>query len=290
MTTSEEDILAAYRRAGGVAITEPLQQALLTFPSADSTPGVVLPVLIYEGARDGFLALVKDPPNLWVDDAGSLETEDRSWDVCVVSVHRIESEQDIETDGPRVFRIGLDCVREIRSPSDVGRRRAFLAKLTSLVPMERTETSWRNLLTVSLVSAPMLVVVLVWNRDNPMVSKVFGWSNVPLQGAPPGPTSGQPGPRSEQPVNPLVAARHLPGVEPFLLPEVAACLNLTAEQRAALGRLGATTQQAMQQLDTYWKKDSPAARAKKREMILDAAHQEAMRLLTDQQRQQWNGK
>ena len=44
----------------------------------------------------------------------------------------------------------------------------------------------------------------------------------------------------------------LPGVEPFLKPEVAKKLELTPSQMGAFGRLNKTTQEALEDLEKYW--------------------------------------
>ena len=79
----------------------------------------------------------------------------------------------------------------------------------------------------------------------------------------------------------------LPGVEPFLTREVAKKLELTASQTAAFGRLNKTTQQALDDLEKYWESAGRSELARKRNVLLEAARQEALELLTDQQRQQW---
>jgi hypothetical protein len=80
----------------------------------------------------------------------------------------------------------------------------------------------------------------------------------------------------------------LPGVEPFLKPEVAKKLALTASQSSAFGRLAKTTQEALQDLEKYWESTGRLELARRRNVLLDAARQEALQLLTDQQRQQWD--
>ena len=79
----------------------------------------------------------------------------------------------------------------------------------------------------------------------------------------------------------------LPGVEPFLAPEVAAKLQLTPSQMGAFGRLNETTQEALEDLEKYWESGGRLELARRRGVILEAARDEALQLLTDQQRQQW---
>ncbi len=79
----------------------------------------------------------------------------------------------------------------------------------------------------------------------------------------------------------------LPGVEPFLRPEVIAKLELTPTQTDAIGRLDKTTSEALQDLEKYWESVGRLELARRRDVVLGAAREEAMQLLTDQQRQQW---
>ena len=80
----------------------------------------------------------------------------------------------------------------------------------------------------------------------------------------------------------------LPGVEPFLKPEVAKKLKLTPLQTGAFGRLNKTIQEALMDLDKYWESADRLELVRRRNILLDAARQEALQLLTDQQRQQWD--
>ena len=79
----------------------------------------------------------------------------------------------------------------------------------------------------------------------------------------------------------------LPGVEPFLNPEVAKKLELTPSQTGAFRRLNKTTQEALKDLEKYWESAGRSELARRRNVLLEAARQEALQLLTDQQRQQW---
>jgi hypothetical protein len=79
----------------------------------------------------------------------------------------------------------------------------------------------------------------------------------------------------------------LPGVEPFLNPAVAATLAITPLQTDAFNRLNKITQDALGDLEKYWENPSRLELARRRNVLLDAARQEALQLFTDQQRQQW---
>ena len=79
----------------------------------------------------------------------------------------------------------------------------------------------------------------------------------------------------------------LPGVEPFLNPEVAKKLELTPSQTGTFGRLNKTTQEALEDLEKYWESDGRLELAQRRNVLLKAARQEALQVLTQQQRQTW---
>jgi hypothetical protein len=80
----------------------------------------------------------------------------------------------------------------------------------------------------------------------------------------------------------------LPGVEPFIQPEVAKKLELTPVQTGAYQRLNSTTQQAVEELEKYWGSAGRLELARRRTMLLDASRQEALQLLTDPQRKLWD--
>ena len=88
-------------------------------------------------------------------------------------------------------------------------------------------------------------------------------------------------------VEPTPEILRLPGVEPFLNPEVAAKLELTPSQTDAFKRLNRATQDAFEDLEKYWESGGRLELARRRDVLLEAARHEALQLLTDQQREQW---
>ena len=82
-------------------------------------------------------------------------------------------------------------------------------------------------------------------------------------------------------------ALSLPGPEPFAAPEVAAALQLTDPQRAKLHELIEATVAALRSIDEKWQKESRHSQARKRNMLLQAARNEALQMLTPAQRAQW---
>ena len=81
--------------------------------------------------------------------------------------------------------------------------------------------------------------------------------------------------------------RSLPGAAAFTRPEVASELQLTNEQRQQFRRIVDLTEQAFRHLDRRLSTSSGRQGAKGRRDILDAAGKEALGVLTDEQRTQW---
>jgi hypothetical protein len=77
-----------------------------------------------------------------------------------------------------------------------------------------------------------------------------------------------------------------PGVLAFTVPDVAAQLELTDQQRREFERLTEMTKDALSTLDQRWDL-SRAQRAHARELIHQHAREEALAQLSDEQRRRW---
>jgi hypothetical protein len=79
----------------------------------------------------------------------------------------------------------------------------------------------------------------------------------------------------------------LPGPEPFAAPQVVQALELTAEQQTKLNAMIEATVGALRECDERWQSDSRHTHSKKRAIVMDAARQEALKILTERQREKW---
>ena len=100
----------------------------------------------------------------------------------------------------------------------------------------------------------------------------------------------QPNADAAAPAAPAAVAKllRLPGVEPFLRPEVAKWLDLSPAQRDALQRVDQVTEIAMRDLEKYWADNDRWEVARRRSELLDVARRQALQLLTDPQRELWD--
>ena len=152
----------------------------------------------------------------------------------------------------------------------------------------RIRLSVGGLIAFAMIVTPLVLVAVAWRHHIHQAGSVD--SQNPVAAAADSPPSTPP--IRQQPAVPPVPEPtpeilRLPGVEPFLTPEVARKLELTPSQTGAFGRLNKTTREALEDLEKYWESAGPSELARRRNVLLEAARQEALELLTDQQRQQW---
>ena len=292
--TRPDDPIRQERRSGRCPADGSPQIAVLKMASAS------LSVVVVEQRMELLAVLANSLPNLWVDDVGQLQTKTERWEVRVASIIRIKSEDAPEAELGTKFRIGLVRVRELPPPRRAARAahlahllRCFLA---SLLPIESCKVFSGIALAILLVTTPAVLAVLAWNHNSPTMTRVVQWGEQAV-----GNTVGGNAPRPEgaattdsaaRPATDLAgelraAIQHLAGPEAFLLPGIADQLKLTAQQQAGFRRLTETTRLALRELDRRWQSDVPADHADKRAMIVQAARQEAMALLTGEQRERW---
>ncbi len=248
--------------------------------------------------------LIQGSPLFWVEDTGILQTPEAEIAVRVSTIVRMESDEDELASSVPAFRIGLARLGQPvvklppqpAVPMEEARR-----KRLSLLPPTTTMGTWcptwcppvrisvGGLLAVALIVTPLLLVALAWRYRTSQAGSVD--SQRPVAVAADLPSKAPP--IQQQPAVPAVPEPTpeilgLPGVEPLLTPKVAKKLALTPSQTGAFGRLNKTTREALQDLEKYWENTGPLELARRRNVLLDAARQEALELLTDQQRQQWD--
>ena len=80
----------------------------------------------------------------------------------------------------------------------------------------------------------------------------------------------------------------LPGAAPFAQAELVEKLELTPSQTDAIRRLNKITLEAVNDLEKYWGGGDRWELAQKRTLLLGEARRQALQLLTEQQRKQWD--
>ena len=261
-------------------------QTPVTTVSADRSHVVLtigshhMPALLCEQSPSEFLILLPHAPAFWVEDTGQLQTDCGSIEVRVANIARAVQDGDADEENCRAFWIGLERPSEkpIEQSGDVPPMvpvESLRADIKSRSPKNRRRALAGGFFTLVLVSIPLMVVAIVWiyhSRHAPSTEGASGETTV-----------------SEKVVaGPTPDMFSLPGIEPFVVPEVAAKLEFTPSQEDAYLRLQQTTNSALADLDKYWQSVGRFEQARRRNLILDAAREEALGMLSEPQRSQWD--
>ncbi len=249
----------------------------------------------------GLYVLIQGNPLFWVEDTGVLQTSESEIAVRVCTIVRMETEEDEFASSMTGFRIGLAPLSRAElkvwpQAAPIPRRKAP-HKLRWLLPLPRISISSGGVIALALIAMLLVFVAIAWQGHARQTNCVVSSSTAV---AAPNARSLTPAiqQRSTEPAQsaapampaipePTTETLQLPGVEPFLTPEVAKRLELTPSQTGAIGRLNKTTQVALQDLEKYWESAGRLEVAQRRNVVLEAARQEVLQLLTDWQRQQW---
>ena len=257
-----------------------------------------LTAILADERETGLHVLIQGSPLFWVEDTGVLQTSEGEIAVRVSNIVRMETGEDDFSSSMPGFRIGLACLTQaelkLRPPTPPIPVRKAPRKLHWLRPLSRVRISVGGLIGVALIVTPLVFVAAAWQHHVHQTDGVD--SPAAVAAAHDGPIST---PTIERQLavptgytvptvpEPSAEILQLPGVEPFLKPEVVKKLELTPSQTGAFGRLDKTTQEALQDLEKYWESTGRLELARRRNVLLEAARQEALQLLTDQQRRQW---
>jgi len=235
--------------------------------------------------------LIQGSPMFWVEDTGMLQTPEAEIPVRVSNIVRMESDEDDLGSSVPAFRIGLSRLPQspMKSPSAPNPTRGPRAKRSWLPPLKRIRLSVGGLIAFALIATPLLLVALAWRNHIQPANSVNAQNPLAVATDLPAcsPTIPQQSAATTVP-EPTPEILQLPGIEPFLKREVARKLALTPSQTGAFRRLNKTTQAALEDLEKYWEHSSPSELARRRSVLQEVARQEALELLTERQRQQWD--
>jgi hypothetical protein len=221
-----------------------------------------------------------------------LQTADLDIAVRVSTIVRMESIEGHFASNVPAFCIGLTRLGQTGAKSRLQPSmppRKARPKLLSIPPLGRVRALLGWLMAFAMIATPLVLVIAAWQHHFYQAQSADSNADVGAASADVPqctPVNGRQ-PAVALVPDPAPEILRLPGVEPFLNPQVAAKLALTPSQTGALGRLNATIQGALQDLEKYWESVGRLELARRRNVLLDAARQEALQLLTDQQRQQW---
>jgi len=279
MESCEEELVGLHRSS--IRLVTPVQPDCVLVIGEQR-----LPAILADERDDGLHVLIQGSPLFWVEDSGVLQTSEAEIAVRVSNIVRIEQEKNDSNSNMLAFRIVL---------AHLGQTTGKLPPLVVQIPLQeprpdlprhppryQVRVTAGGIVAFAMIATPVVFVAAAWQHHV---------GSVVLQNDDTAPSDAV---LSSQTVNPYsdvpeVAYEilQLPGVEPFLKPEVAKKLALTPSQVGAFGRLDKTTQVALEDLEKYWESAGRLELARRRCMLLETALQEALRLLTDQQRQQW---
>jgi hypothetical protein len=274
------------------------REALLTINGRRSL------VILRSAAEKTCDVLLYDPPSFWVNDMGELQTDYGAINVRVASVFRIDEDEEAEP----VYRIVLEEFEELPQKAPPAPKKLKRRTLTSRLRY----LPWRRMLAfaVVLVALPLVAFCAYKGRrylwkteavsglaEAKSAAKSGGTPAVsPVQGisarAPMAHSSGSGASTVRSVTEPIQAALpkptfeqlHLQGARPFMVPEVARALGLTPQQIAAFKDTNRATELAVRDLNVFWQSDGPEQHARRLGMILDAARQQSLNLLTPDQR------
>ena len=269
--------------------------------------------VLVEQWNTGLLVVIHGNPQFWVEDVGVLHTSDAEIAVRVTNIVNVETDEDDPAADAPVFRIGLarleplDVMPESRpSPSPA---KKSPVKRRALLSRDRVRMSAGVLIAALLIATPLVLVAIAWRTHAQRATTADPQDPVPAaeearlpalpektpleRNVAAGPeTLSHLSPSGRTPAGPplpqlTAETLRLPGIEPFLAPAVARRLELTPAQEGIFEGLNSTTQGALEDLEKYWESDSRLELAQRRDAVLEAARQQALKVLTDKQRQEW---
>ena len=225
-------------------------------------------------------------PVVLVEDTGTLQTSIADIEVRVSNIVRLETDEDelASTFPPSASSYAIGTRRgeiDARTGRDPEVQQMHLA-----VPSENRRNRYVGGLIVSVLVVTLLgFAALAWQYHARQADPVGSQTGTvpPHDMSSIVPENGQ---QTDAPV-PTSEVSRLRGIEPFLRPEVAEKLGLTPSQKGAIDRLDRTTQLALEDLGKYWESPGRLELAQRQAVLLEAAHQQALQILTDQQRRQW---
>jgi hypothetical protein len=254
-----------------------------------------LPAAIDEERGGTMHVMVQGNPQFWVEDTGQLTTADAEISIRVFNIVRLEAADDDATDGIPTFRIGLDCLSQVDRQLHPGSPDLAVSGADN-VDLSAKESPYFRLggvMALTMVAAAAVLAVGMWQGQNGLRTVLGSWLNsvVRAMHVPNSAPSLQKPPDAvavPAPQEALAELLRLPGTEPFLRPEVAKKLELTPDQKDACQRLNRIVQDAVEDLEKYWGGGGRLELAQKRSVLLDEARRQALLLLTEPQRKQWD--
>ena len=261
-----EDLNRERRRSSRRVSSRGPKEALLKIANTE------LPCAVTNESANGLAIVVENPPSLWIDDLGQLQTDAGLFKVRVAYIVRLDPDEETDSEKPSACLFGLERL-EMVGEGDI-------SSIPQRPSTKNAGALARSSVAMCIVMVPLLLTSFLLVRSAWVAAQTISWSDQEASPAIP-----KESPPSANNIHNLV--RDMPGAEAFLLPEVIDKLKLSVPQLTKLRQLSEATKQALREFDRDWRSENPWESAQKREMILAAARHEALGVLTEQQRQQW---
>ena len=243
--------------------------------------------------------VVQGSPQFWVEDDGTLKTPDGEFSVRVFNIVREEAEdaENDETAGDiPTFRVGLERLGPIDrndDPDEFDQPEPEPKKTEAAANGEKKSRTFPlSVLALAFVAAMLVAAAIAWRtHSGNWTFDLWPKGASPSAGDKAGSLTGveQSGSaanaKSSRIASELLA---MPGAVPFVQPDVVNKLDITPTQTGAIQRLNKITLDAVNDLEKYWGGGDRWELAKKRTRLLEEAQQQALQMLTDPQRKQWD--
>ena len=251
----------------------------------------VLSATLQDESAGGFSVLVDRPPRLNIGQTAELQTSAGRFEVSVVHVIRVLPPDDIPPAvlakrGPW-FRLGLRRLSETGLPKPP--RISLFAEslyvhLGQWCPSGGMFAMLGLLLAIAIVSVPLTLMGMNWHagRGTPLNFNLGTWGG---NGA--SATATESGHAAEFQQALKSAAGRTPDVALLVKSHAVRELQLSVAQQEQLRRLTEATSQALRDLDAQLQGQKRQEISNLRTQVVDEAYRTALKLLTDQQRAQW---
>ena len=248
--------------------------------------------LVEMSARD-FTVLVGAPlPDVRINDVGELRSAEGRFEVSVTNVAEVGPDEMTSQRQASMLRLSLYRRRELSAPGNgLGRLKPWRGRRWRKIYLSpAVKRTIGTLVVLTIVLLPILVVVGAASPEQSVLRAMCDWGRHTIS-----PTDNRDGsPQATVATTDVsqntAAARavlSLPGPEPFASPQVVQALELTAEQQSKLNAMIEATVAALRECDKRWQGESRHTNSKKRAIVMDAARQEALKILTEPQREKW---
>jgi len=278
----------------------------------------VLPGKLVDQSAGGFSVLVDELAGLEVDQTAELTTDVGSFEVRAAHISKVmPTETNVAADREAAcFRIGLIRLREVGLPQEP-KTSIFAGSLQSNVNPLGRSGEMKGVVVVFLVIATLAVLTGWWRVGASgmyhLMQAIGQQMTSPAKNSSPNTAqskaddsrssansfgrredgsafSSSSGSRKEDILSAKTLNRYLrmPGAAALTMPEVVDRLRLTADQQSQMYDLTSATSKAIRHLDATLQGQPSPNVSKQREELLKQARQEALKVLTSEQRVQWD--